>query len=220
MKISIQNLTKYFGPTSAVSDLSFALDEGESLTISGQNGAGKTTLLRMLAGLLRPDEGVIQFNAVDIYRAPLASRLPLLRRIGAVLPETFFYRDLSIAENLELYAGLAPGMSEAQNPAQLAERFGITRHLKKPIRDLSQGLVRRAAIVRALMSFPEVVLLDEPFAHLDESSTTELRGELDSRSKNGVTIIATVHNAESIVAGSRICTLQEQQPFAEVGHGR
>jgi heme exporter protein A len=163
--ISAEGLRRDFGDRVALDDLSFSLASGESLAVLGPNGSGKSTLLRILAGLLRPSGGQV---------AVLGSALPketyrLRGRIGYLGHEPLLYRDLTPRENLSLAASLN-GIDEPeaeQRIGRLLDAVGMSLRAGDRVAELSAGMRQRIDICRAVLHEPELLLLDEPDAHLD-----------------------------------------------------
>jgi heme exporter protein A len=163
--ISAEGLRRDFGDRVALDDLSFSLAPGESLAVLGPNGSGKSTLLRILAGLLRPSGGQV---------AVLGSALPketyrLRGRIGYLGHEPLLYRDLTPLENLSLAASLN-GIDEPeaeQRIGRLLDAVGMSLRAGDRVAELSAGMRQRIDICRAVLHEPELLLLDEPDAHLD-----------------------------------------------------
>ena len=162
--IELAGLVRRYGEREALSDLSLSLPEGATLVVFGPNGAGKTTLLRVLATLLRPHAG-----AVRVLGCELPSDAWRVRgEIGLLAHEPLLYRELSPRENLRYHARLhgvpAARVDERLHAVALAERAD------EPLRTLSRGMVQRAAIARATLHDPRVLLLDEPHANLDPAA--------------------------------------------------
>src|SRR5438132_13496481 len=167
----------------AVDDVTFTLEAGQTLAIFGPNGAGKTTLLKVLAGLIRPDAG----------RATVAGGR---RAIGWIGHQSHLYGHLSVRENLLFWAALY-GVASVQRGGRataILERLGLSDRAGQPVWSLSRGLAQRAAIAKALVHDPRVLLLDEPFTGLDLAAACDLRkllGEL--RGAGRVLVLATHH---------------------------
>ncbi len=167
----------------ALDDVTFALQAGQTLAIFGPNGAGKTTLLKVLAGLIRPDAG----------RATVAGGRGAIGWIGH---QSHLYGHLSVRENLLFWAALyrVPAATRAARAAEVMQRLGIAQHARRPVRALSRGLVQRAAIARALIHEPRVLLLDEPFTGLDLAAAAEFRALLSQLRGAGRVIVLATHN--------------------------
>jgi heme ABC exporter ATP-binding subunit CcmA len=202
--LEARGLQRSFGRVRILHGLDLSLQPGEAVAIIGPNGAGKTTLLRLLAGLMRPSAGEVRV---------LGHRLggefdPARRALGVLLHQSLLYDDLTLLENLtfvaRLYALDRPGAvaAAALEAAGLADRAG-----ELP-RRLSRGLLQRAAIARALVHSPRLLLLDEPFTGLDSSAAAGLRSDLQTRLRQGLgLVIVTHHLAEVWELASRVAVL-------------
>jgi heme exporter protein A len=157
-------LVRRYGEREALGGVDLVLGEGRTLVVFGPNGAGKTTLLRVLATLLRPHEGTVRVLGSAIPDEDWAVR----GRIGFVGHEPLLYRELSARENLRFHARLH-GVSESR-VAELLETVALAPRADEPLRTLSRGMVQRAAVARAVLHEPELLLLDEPYANLDPAA--------------------------------------------------
>jgi heme exporter protein A len=159
--VSLQGIGRAYGERVALRDVSLTLERGATLAVFGANGAGKTTLLRVLATLLRPHAG----RATVLGAALPGESWKVRGRIGLLGHEPLLYRDLTVRENLRFHARLH-GVDGAQAQA-LVERVGLAARADDPVRTLSRGMTQRAAICRAVLHAPDLLLLDEPLANLD-----------------------------------------------------
>ena len=163
--MEIAGLRRDFGDRTAIADLSFGLEPGRSLAVLGPNGSGKSTLLRILAGLLRPSDGRVIVLACELPKETYRLR----GRVGYLGHEPLLYRDLSARENLALAAALH-GIDSAEAGERiegLLEAVGMARRGDDRTAELSAGMRQRVDICRAVLHRPELLLLDEPDAHLD-----------------------------------------------------
>jgi heme exporter protein A len=159
--VALEGVGRTYGERVALRDVSFALPPGATVAVFGANGAGKTTLLRIIAGLLRPHAGRACVLGAELPREAWKAR----GRIGLLGHEPMLYRDLTVRENLRFHArlhGVKPERAEA-----LTEQVGLSARADDPVRTLSRGMTQRAAICRAVLHEPELLLLDEPLANLD-----------------------------------------------------
>ena len=159
--VALEGVGRAYGERVALRDVSFALPAGATVAVFGANGAGKTTLLRVLATLLRPHAGEVRVLGRRLPREAWAVR----GRIGLLAHEPMLYRDLTVRENLRFHArlhGVEPARVEV-----LLDRVGLAARADDPVRTLSRGMTQRAAICRAVLHEPELLLLDEPLANLD-----------------------------------------------------
>ena len=162
--LELEELARNHGERRVLSGVSLTLEAGETLVVFGPNGAGKTTLLRVLATLLRPHGGSVRVLGHKLPDEGWAVR----GRIGMLGHEPMLYRELSARENLLYHARL-----HARSPARVSEmleRVGMSGRADEPLRTLSRGMVQRVAIARTVLHDPELLLLDEPYAHLDPAA--------------------------------------------------
>jgi heme exporter protein A len=164
LALHLDGLVRRYGEREALSDVSLSLHAGRTLVVFGPNGAGKTTLLRVLATLLRPHDGEVKV---------LDRRLPdeawaVRGRVGMLGHEPLLYRELTARENLTFHARLH-GVSAARVEEQLAS-VRLAERSDEPLKNLSRGMVQRAAVARATLHDPELLLLDEPWANLDPAA--------------------------------------------------
>ena len=190
--ISLQDVGVSFGRTAAVSGVTIDIPEGIT-GLFGPNASGKTTLLRVLAGLLRPTTGI-----VTLFGHPLTSRNESLRaRIGYAGHSSGLYGRLSIVENLELFERLYGIEGRA---AEVLEQLGLQERARTAVADLSAGYRRRAAVARALLHEPDLLLLDEPYANLDDEAAEFVSSSIASWSGPGRCGVIATHGAKKVKA--------------------
>jgi heme exporter protein A len=161
--IAVVALERDFGELIALDGVSFELPAGETLAVLGPNGAGKTTLLRILATLLRPSAGDVEVLGSSLPREAWRAR----GRIGYLGHEPLLYRDLTVAENLRFTANLHGIDDAGERIGGMLASVRLDRRADELVRNLSAGMLQRAAVCRALLHDPELLLLDEPRSHLD-----------------------------------------------------
>jgi heme exporter protein A len=159
--IELAELGRAYGERVALAGVTLTLEPRQTLAVFGANGAGKTTLLRILATLLRPHCGSVRVLGLALPGEAWRAR----GRIGLLAHEPLLYRDLSARENLRFHARLH--RVEAERVEALLAAVGLAARADEPVRSLSRGLAQRAAICRAVLHSPELLLLDEPLANLD-----------------------------------------------------
>jgi heme exporter protein A len=159
--IELQGLTRRYGDREALSDVSLSLPAGQTLVVFGPNGAGKTTLLRVLATLLRPHAGTARILGRTLPDEGWAIR----GRVGFLGHASLLYRDLTARENLRFHARLHGAPLERVET--LLDAVGLRLRADDPVHTYSRGMVQRAAVARAVLHDPELLLLDEPTANLD-----------------------------------------------------
>ena len=162
--VELCGLVRRYGEREALSGVDLELGTGRTLVVFGPNGAGKTTLLRVLATLLRPHAGEVRVLGSEIPQEDWAVR----GRVGLVAHEPMLYRELKARENLRFHARLH-GCSE-ERVSELLDSVGLKTRADEPLRTLSRGMVQRAAVARAVLHEPELLLLDEPYANLDPAA--------------------------------------------------
>lgn len=170
--------------------IGFALRPGQALRIEGANGAGKTSLLRIIAGLLTPDEGQVLWRGEDIrrQRQRFASQLAWFGHLNGLK------RDLTIVENLRCEQDLRPRSAIGEN--EVFARLGLDSLMSLPVRALSAGQQRRAALARLLLGAATLWLLDEPFTNLDRDGQQLVRAMLaDHLAAGGIAVMATHHGS-------------------------
>jgi ABC-2 type transport system ATP-binding protein len=197
--VVVAGLTKRFGPVTAVDGISFSVREGSTTALLGGNGAGKTTTLAMLLGLLLPTSGTVRVLGADMVR----QRYQALGQMNFSSPYVDLPRRLSVEENLMVYGRLYGVARLKQRIRDLARDLEIEPFLRRPIGDLSAGQRTRAALAKALLNEPRLLLLDEPTASLDPDTADWVRGYLEGyRRRSGGTILLASHNMAEV---ERMC---------------
>jgi sodium transport system ATP-binding protein len=189
--IQVQAVTKRFDGYAAVRGLSFDAADREITGLLGANGAGKTTTLRMVAGVLRPDEGSIQVGDAN----PQVDAVAAQKHLGALLDHTGLYPRLTARENIEYFAqlrGLPPDVRAERVQATLAD-LGLTAVADRAVTGFSQGERMKVALGRALVHRPAHLLLDEPTNGLDVPTQRTLCGLLEALRDAGTCIVFSSH---------------------------
>ncbi len=186
--VVVQHLHKSFGAVKAVEDVSFTVEPGEIFGLLGPNGAGKTTTIRLILDIFRPDSG-----SIEVFGGPMG---PLKKdRIGYMPEERGLYRDVSLDHCLT-YLGSLKGLSPAkvaERAAPLLERFDLTEHRHKNVKELSKGMQQKAQIIVTLLHQPDLIVIDEPFAGLDPVNTRLVKALLKELRSSGAAIIMSTH---------------------------
>ncbi len=189
--LQIQGLRKRFGANQAVAGIDIALEPGVFYGLVGPNGAGKTTTIRMSVGMLRPDQGRVLVDGVDLWRDPVRAK----RRIG-VLPDTLnLYERLTGAEYLEFAAHMhrLPPAEVARRRVELLAVLGLEGDADRLIADYSQGMKKKIALAAAVIHSPRVLFLDEPFESVDPISARTMRQVLRRAVASGACVVMTSH---------------------------
>jgi len=182
--IALEAVERRFGERVALTDVSFRVEEGQTLVVFGANGAGKTTLLRVLAGLLRPHAGSATVLGADLP----ADSWKLRGRVGYLAHEPLLYRDLTPRENLRFHARLHD-VAESRIE-QVLDAVGMTDRADDELSELSRGMVQRVAAARTVLHDPPLLLLDEPWAGLDPGAV-ELLNPVIGRSSGKTRVVIT-----------------------------
>jgi ABC-2 type transport system ATP-binding protein len=188
--IEVQNLTKRYGPFTAVSDLSFRVERGEILGFLGPNGAGKTTTMRILTGYMPATEGKAIVAGFDIFDQPIEAK----RRIG-YLPETPpLYPDMTVRDYLTFVAKIkgVPASERKTRVGTVMEKTRVADMAERLCARLSKGYKQRVGLAQALIHNPDVLVLDEPTAGLDPKQIIETR-ELIKGLAGDHTIVLSTH---------------------------
>ena len=189
--IRAAGLSVFFGRTVALDALDLTIEEGVT-GLFGPNGSGKSTLLRVACGLLRPSRGSLTYDATPARAADEAFR----RRVGYAGHASGLYARLTLAENLGLLARLY-GVSPARVEEVIAQT-SLEGHSRRPLGDLSAGVKRRAAVARALLHEPDLLLLDEPYANLDKDAAALVSDAIRAWRGAGRTAIVATHGAKEL----------------------
>lgn len=196
--LSLQNISKQYGATPAVKELSLEVERGEFFGLLGPSGCGKTTTLRMIAGLETPDSGIIEFDGRDITRLS-----PERRGFGMVFQNYALFPHLNVSENVAF--GLkARRRAKDEVKQKVADALALVQlpgYEARRVDELSGGQQQRVAIARAIAIEPALLLFDEPLSNLDVSLREETRGELRELVKRlGLTAIYVTHDQDEAFA--------------------
>ncbi len=176
--IHARGVEKRFGRRRVLTGIDLDVSRAGFLLVTGANGAGKTTLLRLLTGLAAPTRGTIE---VDIDR----------RQMGFLAHEPLVYRELTALENLDLFGRLYRVPERRERIGMLLERFGLWEARSERVAAYSRGMSQRLALCRALLHDPELLVLDEPYASLDEQGGAQLDRELAELAGSRTLVVST-----------------------------
>ncbi|MEN3027480.1 MAG: ABC transporter ATP-binding protein [Chlorobiota bacterium] len=205
-QLQLQRVTKRFGETTAVEELSLTVEPGEFLTIVGPSGSGKSTVLRLIAGLEEPTSGDILFDGHSILHLP-----PHARDVGMVFQNYALYPHLTVFENLAFPLRLRRWnrAAIANRVQEIAQLLGIAELLERYPRQLSGGQRQRVALGRALVRSPRLFLFDEPLSNVDAQLRSAMRAELVALQRTlGITALYVTHDqTEALSLGNRVAVL-------------
>jgi len=198
--ITLQNLTKHYGRKkkrqTAIEDLTFTVEKGESFGFLGKNGAGKSTTIQILTTLIQPSSGTATVARFDVRKKPMEVR----RRIGYVPEAVGFYPHMKGSDLIVYLAELqGMGKDEAQDrAASLFTRLSLDDWVDKKIKTYSFGTKRKLGLIQALVHDPEVLILDEPTNGLDPQTRYEFRQMIRELHQEGKTIFLSTHELEDV----------------------
>jgi ABC-2 type transport system ATP-binding protein len=195
--LELDGLTKRYGETLALSDLTFSVRPGEMFGFVGANGAGKTTAMRITLGVLAPDAGEVRWQGRPVT-------FETRRRFGYMPEERGLYPKMRVVEHLVYLArlhGLDPAAA-TRSATALTERLGLAERRADAIEKLSLGNQQRVQLAAALVHEPEVLVLDEPFSGLDPVGVDALAGVLLDRARAGVPVVFSSHQLDLV---ERLC---------------
>ncbi|MCF6228336.1 MAG: heme ABC exporter ATP-binding protein CcmA [Planctomycetes bacterium] len=201
MTLTCTKLSKSYGATHALRGVDLSADGGEIIALLGGNGAGKSTLIKILATLVRADMGKAELNGVDLIAKPQKAR----QQIGYLGHDSMLDSALTVQENLEFFGHLYGVENCKSRATQLLERFGAKKIADSPAAELSRGQEQAAALCRALMHNPFLILLDEPSTGLDVPARERLWQAAKDEAKRGAIVIFSTHRHEAAKATADRC---------------
>jgi len=216
--LEINSLTKWYGRSRGVEDVTFAIERGEVFGYLGPNGSGKTTTIRCIMGLLRPTGGNVHVLGAKV----VPGRATEHARIGYLPGEFRIWRWPSARYLLHLLASLGGGDNAKSRPGELAQRLGL--NLKRPVGDLSKGNRQKVAVIYAFQHRPEVLVLDEPTAGLDPLVRQVVLDLIREAAEAGAAVLLSSHDLSEVSAMcTRAAILREGRlvkvaPISEIIH--
>jgi len=191
--ILVENITKKFGTQMAVNDVSFGVETGEIFGLLGPNGAGKTTTIRIILDIFKPDSG-----QVAVLGGPMNEEKKA--RVGYLPEDRGLYQDIPL-ERCLVYLATLKGLSESeahQRIGEYLERFDLSEHKRKKIKELSKGMQQKAQLISTLVHRPDLIIIDEPFSGLDPVNTQMIKDLLVEERNRGVTIVMSTHQMHQV----------------------
>ncbi|MFY1110898.1 MAG: ABC transporter ATP-binding protein [Methanosarcinaceae archaeon] len=189
--VEVEGVSKSFGGTDVIRDISFSVEKGEIFGLLGPNGAGKTTLIRMLLDIIRPDSGEIRVFGASLDPAGKD-------RIGYLPEERGLYRKTKLVDMLVYLAQLknVSGKQARVNAESLLRSLGLYEHRGKRVEELSKGMQQKIQFLSSIIHYPDLVVLDEPFSGLDPVSTKTVKERIIEYRNAGKTVILSTHMME------------------------
>ena len=201
MKLRAENLVKRYRSMTVVNQVSLEVEQGEIVGLLGPNGAGKTTSFYMIVGLIKPNNGRIFLEEVELTNEPVYKRAQ--KGIGYLAQEASVYRKLSVEDNLKAVLEMSRNMSRKEQKARLEDlikEFGLQKVRKSYGIQLSGGERRRTEIARALAIDPKFILLDEPFAGVDPIAVEDIQEIVAKLKEKNIGILITDHNVHETLS--------------------
>ena len=209
--ITVQNLTKDYGPNRAIENLNFTAEKGEVLGFLGPNGAGKTTTIRILTGYMPPTSGTAEIGRHDVIDNSLE-----VRRLVGYLPETVpLYDDMRIYDYLKYMADLRQITDADEKIEDVLELIGLELRAQSLIKNISKGMRQRVGLGQALLHEPEVLILDEPTIGLDPKQIIEVRKIIKNIGKERTVLLSTHILSEAQQICDRVLIINKGKIVAE-----
>ena len=198
--LEVIGLSKIYNNKDAVKDISFKVNKNEIIGILGPNGCGKTTTIGMILGLLKPSNGKVLINGIEIEK----KRVDLLNYLNFISPYIELPKKLTVKQNLEVYGRLYDVKNLKKKIEMLSEKLRLSEIINKLTGELSSGQKNRVSLAKSIINNPTVLLLDEPTASLDPETGDFVRGFLESYQKeNKASILLASHNMSEV---ERLCS--------------
>ena len=197
--IEVINLSKSYKSKQAVNNISFKINENEIVGLLGPNGCGKTTTIGMMLGLLKPTNGQVLINGMDIEK----NKISLLHKMNFISPYIELPKKLTVRQNLVVYGKLYNVRNLNEQIDYLSNKLRLNKLLSNVTGELSSGQKNRVSLAKALINNPTVLLLDEPTASLDPETGDFVRTFLESYKKeNKISVLLASHNMDEV---KRLC---------------
>jgi ABC-2 type transport system ATP-binding protein len=198
--LEVIGLSKIYNNKDAVKDISFKVNKNEIIGILGPNGCGKTTTIGMILGLLKPSNGKVLINGIEIEK----KRVDLLNHLNFISPYIELPKKLTVKQNLEVYGRLYDVKNLKKKIEMLTEKLRLSEIINKLTGELSSGQKNRVSLAKSIINNPTVLLLDEPTASLDPETGDFVRSFLESYQKeNKASILLASHNMSEV---ERLCS--------------
>lgn len=205
--LHVKNVSKTFGTADIFTDLSFALEKGEILSLAGPSGTGKSTLLRCIAGLDYFSGGEVMIEGADLLNQPVKQR-----PVGMVFQQALLFPHMTLLENVAYGKKITDGKKKAYELAHsYLKEVGLDQQVDQYPHELSGGQQQRAALVRAMLLKPKLLLLDEPFSSLDPGLRKDLREWVRAflKKEEMTSIFVTHDREEAMLLGDRTAVMAE-----------
>ncbi len=185
MSLEIKNISKYYGKQKALDAISFSAKSGEIVGFLGPNGAGKSTTMKIITSYLKPDDGVVLVNGLDVSK----NQKEMKKHIGYLPEHNPLYADMYVKEYLQFIAKLHQVSEE--NITKIIQLVQLESHSIKQIKELSKGYMQRVGLAAALLHDPDVLILDEPTTGLDPNQLLSIRQLIQEIGKTKTVLLST-----------------------------
>jgi ABC-type lipoprotein export system ATPase subunit len=212
-RVELKNVCRSFqgpeGEIRALNGISLTVAAGELVAVRGPSGCGKTTLLLVTGGLLRPTGGTVRLNGEDLYGLDPARRAVVRRSaVGFVFQQFHLLPYLTVVENILAPSVALPREGAKQRAQDLVDRFGLRSRARHVPAQLSTGERQRAALARALLNSPDVILADEPTGNLDRENAGLIADYLREFSEQGGAVLLVTHDDRVLPSASRVLNMR------------
>ncbi|MCF8307688.1 MAG: gliding motility-associated ABC transporter ATP-binding subunit GldA [Bacteroidales bacterium] len=215
MSIEIGNISKYYGEQKALDKINLTINSGEVAGLVGPNGAGKSTLMKIITCFIPPSEGQVYVNGLNVSEQSIDVR----KQIGYLPENNPLYDDMYVREYLDFVAGIRKIKNPGQRIEEIIETTGLTPEQNKKIGNLSKGYKQRAGVAQALLSDPDVLILDEPTAGLDPNQLVEIRNLIKNIGKEKTILLSTHIMQEVEAVCDRVIIINNGQVVADDAPG-
>jgi cell division transport system ATP-binding protein len=218
--IDLIKVTKIYAPdVQALADITFSVNKGEMIFLTGRSGAGKTTLLKLISKVESPTKGMVEVDGIDIAKIPKRNLYSLRRKIGMA------YQDFKLLPERTVAANIAVSMEVVyrrnsfiiKRTRELLEQLGLQAKINTPAAELSRGEQQRVSIARAVANYPKIILADEPTGNLDAETTERVMSLFDDLHQQGTTLLVATHDTSIYNQQHRVIQLafgQQNTPQA------
>lgn len=204
--LKINNVTKAYGKQTVLNNINLDLEEGEIMGLIGPNGAGKTTLMKIITKLIKKYDGEVYIEGENIK----SHKKHDTKQIGCVIETPGFYPDLTGYENLLFFAEIS-GLKDKREIEDIVEKLGIKNYINKKVKKYSLGMKQRLGVAQAVLSYPPILILDEPTNGLDPSIIPQLRNFINhiAKEKNTAVLISSHILSEIELMCDKVAFIQE-----------
>lgn len=209
MGITIQNLTKKYGDQLALDNVSFSIQKGEVVGLLGPNGAGKSTLMKSVTGAILPTSGEIEVDGFSVLKQPIETK----EKMGFLPENNPLYYEMYVKEYLQFVANLRN--ENRERIQEVIQKVGLTPESHKKIGQLSKGYKQRVGLAQAILSNPEILILDEPTNGLDPNQILEIRDVIREIGKSKTVILSTHIMQEVEALCSRVILLNKGKVISD-----